>query len=106
MTVPNRAVPPLHTFKLQPWSSGTPPVAAAGADAPQAAGEAAGGATGDVPQVMGFLHDLDAVTYDMRQRVLDAGLRKHPDRLVRVATWVRWGMREFRRLLSPAAKPL
>lgn len=97
MTGPNRAVRPLHPFQLEPWSSGAPPVAGADADAPTAAGEA--------PRVMGFLHDLDAVTYDLRRRVLDAGLRKHPDHLARVATWVRWWTREFRRLLSTAAKP-
>jgi len=97
MTVPNRAARPLHPFQLQPWSSGVPAGAAAGADAPKAAGEA--------PRVMEFLLDLDAVTYDLRQRVLDAGVHKHPHHVARVATWLRRRMRELRRLPSPAAKP-
>ena len=98
MTVPNRTVRPLQTFRLEPWSSAAPPVAGEGvaADAP--------GPTREAPRVMGFLHDLDAATYDLRQRVLDAGLLMQPIRLVRVATWVRGRMRACRRLLAPAAK--
>ena len=103
VTVPNRAVRPPHPFQLEPWSPGTPPVADEGvaADAPQVTR----GPTREVPRVMGFLHDLDAATFDLRQRVLDAGLLKRPDPLVRLVTWVCGRIRACRRLLPPAAKP-
>lgn len=110
---PDRAVRPPHTFRLEPWSSAALPVASAGAAGPPRSAEgategAAEGTTGEVPQeaprVMGFLHDLDEGTYDLRQRVLGAGLLGQPNRLVRLATWVRGRMRAGRRWLAQAAK--
>jgi hypothetical protein len=94
MTVPNPAVRPPHTFRLEPWSSGAAPVAGegAGADAP--------GVTQEAPRVMGFHHDLDAMTYDLRRRVLGAGLLKQPVSLVGVATWLRARTRQFRQFIA------
>jgi hypothetical protein len=103
MTGPNRAVRPPHPFQLEPWSSATPPVADEGASADPP--NVIPGPTREAPRVMGFLHDLDAATYDLRERVLDAGLLKRPGFMVRLATWVRGRMRACLRLLAPAAKP-
>jgi hypothetical protein len=103
MTVPNRAVRPPHPFQLEPWSPAVPPVADkdAAADPPNPIP----GPARETPRVMGFLHDLDAATYDLRRRVLDAGLLKRSGRLFRVVAWVRGRMQACRRWLAPPAKP-